>query len=138
MPRDDSRTHQEREANQSREHPLVLVADDEEIVALTLVDILTGEGFRAVAVNDGASAVESAHSLHPDVVLSDVAMPRMNGIEAAKRIRAFLPETRIILFSGYAETTELLAVARQQGHYFEVLAKPIHPEVLLRLLRRTQ
>lgn len=120
------------------EPPLVLVADDETIVADTLVEILSEEGFSAVAVHDGASAVESARRLQPDIVLADVAMPRLNGIEAAKRIREFLPTVRIVLFSGHVETAELLLRAEQEGHTFQVLAKPVSPVALLKVLKTNQ
>jgi CheY-like chemotaxis protein len=117
------------------DRPFVLIADDEAVIADTLVEILNSEGFKAVAVNDGAAAVESAHRLRPDIVLADVSMPRMNGVEAAKKIREISPETRIVLFSGHAETAELLARAKREGHSFEVVAKPLNPIALLKVLR---
>jgi CheY-like chemotaxis protein len=79
--------------------------------------------------------VDHARSLHPDIILADVLMPRLNGVEAARRIREFLPKARILLFSGHAETAELLEHARREGHQFEVLAKPLNPDTLLKILR---
>jgi CheY-like chemotaxis protein len=116
--------------------PAVLVADDEALIRSTVVEILRGEGYDAVAVKDGVAAVECASKLHPDIVLADVSMPAMNGIEAAKRIRAFFPQTRIICFSGHAQSSELLAQARKEGFDFEFLSKPLKPEILIRVLRR--
>ena len=58
-------------------------------------------------------------------------MPDMNGIDAAIQIRSFLPKCKILLFSGQAATADLLETARQQGHEFEILAKPVHPEDFL-------
>ena len=113
----------------------MLVVDDEPVITETLLDILRHEGFRVAAANDGLEAVNKAAQLHPDIVLADVAMPRLNGVEAAKQILAATPQIRIVLFSGQAETADLLAQARAEGYEFEVLAKPVRPDQLLRTLR---
>ena len=62
-------------------------------------------------------------------------MQDMDGIEAAIRIRKFLPSCKILLFSGQAATADLLENARSQGHDFEILAKPVHPAELLAKLK---
>src|SRR5258708_22760425 len=115
--------------------PKVLVADDERVIADTLAIILTKHGYDAPAVYTGTAAVERARSVRPDLVISDVIMPDMNGIDAAIKIRAMLPSCKILLFSGQAATADLLETARQQGHEFEILAKPVHPQDLLAKLR---
>jgi CheY-like chemotaxis protein len=112
----------------------VIVVDDERIIAETLADILNGEGCDATAVSSGLAAVELAREILPDAVISDVAMPDMNGIEAVQLIRAFLPECRIVLFSGHASTADLLKQARAEGNVFELLTKPVRPDALLSLL----
>jgi len=114
----------------------VLVADDEVLIRSTIVAILKAEGYDAVGVKDGVAAVECAQRLEPDVVLADVSMPAMNGIEAAKRIRAALPKTRIICFSGHAESSDLLVQARNAGYHFEFLPKPLKPEALIEALKK--
>ncbi len=111
------------------------MVDDEAVIADTVVEILSHEGFEATAVTDGASAVELAKSFDPDVVLSDVIMPGLNGIEAGIKIRELVPKCKIILFSGQAATVDLLEKARTQGHKFEILAKPISPEKLIAVIR---
>ncbi len=116
--------------------PKVLVVDDEHVIADTLAIILNQSGFDASAVYTGTGAVERAREEKPDLVISDVIMPDMNGIEAAIRIRAMLPGCKILLFSGQAATADLLEKARQEGHEFEILAKPVHPQDLLEKLRR--
>ena len=115
--------------------PRVLVVDDERVIAYTLAIILNQAGFDAAAVYTGTDAVERARSEKPDLVISDVIMPDMNGIEAAIRIRQMLPGCKILLFSGQAATADLLEKARLQGHEFEILAKPVHPQDLLAKLR---
>jgi CheY-like chemotaxis protein len=115
--------------------PRVLVVDDEQVIADTLARILDLNGYEASAVYSGTAAVESARSLQPDLVISDVIMQDMNGIEAAIHIRGFLPSCKILLFSGQAATADLLENARAQGHEFEILAKPVHPADLLAKLK---
>jgi CheY-like chemotaxis protein len=115
--------------------PRVLVVDDEQVIADTLAKILDLNGYEASAVYSGTAAVESARSLQPDLVISDVIMADMNGIEAAIHIRSFLPSCKILLFSGQAATADLLENARAQGHEFEILAKPVHPADLLAKLK---
>ena len=115
--------------------PKVLVVDDERVIADTLAIILNQHGYDASAVYTGTGAVERARNDHPDLIISDVIMPDMNGIEAAINIRRFLPQCKILLFSGQAATANLLESARAQGHEFEILAKPIHPQDLLAKLK---
>lgn len=115
--------------------PKVLVVDDERVIADTLAIILNQSGFDASAVYTGTDAVETARAHEPDLIISDVIMPDMNGIEAAIRIRQLLPDCKILLFSGQAATADLLEKARLEGHEFEILAKPVHPQDLLAKLR---
>jgi CheY-like chemotaxis protein len=115
--------------------PRVLVADDEQVIANTLAIILNQAGFEARAVFSGEKAVEALDSFEPDMLISDVIMTGMTGIEAAIISRQKLPKCKILLFSGQAATADLLEVARAQGHEFEILAKPVHPTDLLAKLR---
>jgi CheY-like chemotaxis protein len=115
--------------------PKVLVADDEQVIANTLAIILNQAGFEARAVFSGEKAVEALDSFQPDMLISDVIMTGMTGIEAAIITRSKLPKCKILLFSGQAATADLLEKARTQGHEFEILAKPVHPTDLLAKLR---
>jgi DNA-binding NtrC family response regulator len=65
------------------------------------------------------------------MLITDVALPGMNGIDLAIHIRRIFPECRIILFSGQASTADLLAAANRDGHQFLLLSKPLHPTDLL-------
>lgn len=115
--------------------PKVLVADDERVIADTLAIILNQCGFEATAVYSGEKAVETARTWRPDMLISDVIMTDLNGIDAAIQIREILPACKILLFSGQAATADLLDRARGQGHEFEILAKPVHPQDLVARLR---
>jgi CheY-like chemotaxis protein len=109
----------------------VIVADDEETISTTLAIILNQAGFEARAVFSGEQVVEILDSFQPEMLITDVVMPGMTGIEVAIAVRSKLPNCKILLFSGQAATADLLERAKTHGHEFEIVAKPIHPTDLL-------
>jgi DNA-binding response OmpR family regulator len=113
----------------------VLVVDDEALIADTLADILQEHGFEARKANSAEEAIEIALRVRPDIVLTDVLMPRMSGVELGIRIREELPGTQIILISGQASTAGILQKAQDEGNWFELLPKPIHPDELIARLK---
>jgi CheY-like chemotaxis protein len=113
----------------------VLVVDDEKLIADTITEILKRNGFNAMGAYSGEQALQIANRFSPDYLLADVLMPFMNGVELAIAIRKSSAATRILLFSGHANSADLLDDARLRGHQFDVVAKPIHPEKLIQLLR---
>lgn len=118
-----------------RDRIRVLVVDDERLITDTICAILNENGFEATPAYSGAEAVEAARARHPDVVLTDVLMPRMSGVELGIRLRQEFPEIKIYLFSGQAATSEMIHRAEADGHRFELFPKPIHPEELIARLR---
>lgn len=114
----------------------VLIADDERVIADTLCAILNGSGYRAHAAYCGEQAVEVAGFLNPDILIIDVIMDGISGIEAAIQISDRDPDCRVILFSGHIAEVDLINDIQAIGRSFEVLAKPIHPLVLLDRLTR--
>jgi len=119
----------------------VLVVDDEHVIADTLAIILNQAGFNASAAYTGNEAVELARSEKPSLIICDVVLTPndpagMTGIDAAINIQRFLPECKVLLFSGQAATSDLLEKARARGHDFDILAKPVHPQDLLAKLRQ--
>jgi CheY-like chemotaxis protein len=121
--------------HENRVKPKVLVVDDERVIADTLAMILNQSGFDARAVYSGEKAVEMASTFTPDMLITDVIMADLNGIDAAIMIRSILPKIKILLFSGQAATADLLEKARAKGYEFEILAKPVHPQDLLSRLQ---
>ena len=115
--------------------PRIIVADDEEVIANTLAMILNQSGFEARAVYSGESALELVQSFRPDMLISDVIMQGITGIETAIMTRTMLPTCKVLLFSGQARTANLLEQARAQRYEFEILGKPIHPSDLLARMR---
>ena len=113
----------------------VLIADDERVIADTLAAILNQGGFEARAVYSCIKALEIAPEFKPDLLLADVIMSDLNGIEAAIRMKALLPNIRVFLLSGQTATPELLERANATGYGFEILTKPLHPKELISRLQ---
>jgi CheY-like chemotaxis protein len=109
----------------------VLIVDDERRIADTSALILQGVGFQTAVAYDGACGIDRCREFQPHLVLTDVVMPGMSGIEMAITIHREFPQCAILLISGQAATADMLEAARRQGHSFELLAKPVHPNVLL-------
>ena len=121
-----------------REKVRVLVVDDEEIIASSLAMILRQDGFTSEFYTNPADALNSARLEAPDLLISDVVMPQMTGIELAIRVKEICPLCQVLLFSGQSATADLLEDARMTGHEFQLLQKPIHPTNLLAAIRATQ
>lgn len=112
----------------------VLIADDERVIADTLGMILRAKGYETQSVYSGETAVAAAKHMKPDILITDVVMGEMNGIEAANLIHGQWPDCRIILFSGTVTSYDLLRESNTDGQQFELLMKPIHPSALLEQL----
>jgi CheY-like chemotaxis protein len=119
----------------------IIVVDDEPVIADTLVNILEGEGHDALAVSNGESAIKFVQMMHPawpDLLVTDVIMPGMDGVETAKEMLRLAPGCRIILFSGQVASSDLLLKAKAEGYCFEILPKPVNPDILLAAINRVQ
>ena len=94
----------------------ILVADDQEAVRMRVCAALTSqEGFEVCAeASNGKEAVEKARELDPDLILLDITMPVLNGLDAARLIRAFAPETPIVILSVH-KSRQLMEEARKIG-----------------------
>jgi DNA-binding NtrC family response regulator len=108
-----------------------MVVDDESSIADTLAEILCRNGYAAVAEYDADSALESALLTPPEMLITDVVLAGMNGIDLAIHIKRIFPDCKIILFSGQASTEDLLSAANREGHHFVLLSKPLHPTDLM-------
>jgi CheY-like chemotaxis protein len=114
----------------------ILVVDDEKRIADTLALILESKGYVSEAAYDGATALEICRARTPNLMISDVVMPGMSGIELSIAIRRDFPSCQVLLFSGQAATAEMLEDASTHGHHFELLAKPVHPVDLLERVKQ--
>ena len=113
----------------------ILVVDDEKRIADTLALVLQSRDYVVATAYDGLQAYHSCRKVLPRLVITDVVMPQMNGIELAIKLRSEMPPCTILLFSGQAATADMLRDANERGFDFELLAKPVHPEVLLQKVK---
>ena len=109
----------------------IFVVDDEPVIASSLAAILQMNGFCAKSFTSPLEALAAARAESPDLVISDVAMRGVSGVDLAIQMRAQYPACKILLFSGQAATLDLLEGARAQGYDFRLLQKPVHPSQFL-------
>lgn len=112
--------------------PLLMILDDDNAVRQTWTIIFRQQGYEVVPVDRGEAAIDAAQDRAPDILLADIHLPDMSGIEAAQRVQRIAPRCHILLISGDGESSEVLNAARAQGVTFEVLPKPISPPDLIR------
>jgi DNA-binding response OmpR family regulator len=111
--------------------PLVLVVDDEPLITETLAVILNSNGLAALTAPDAGEALEIAALMPPELLIADLSMPGMNGLDMAVEMIRMAPDCRVILFSGHATANEMYAQMLSRGHDFTWLVKPVHPADLL-------
>lgn len=118
--------------DQSPNAPVVLVVDHERPVADSLVMMLKQQGYAAEAAYDTETALEMALLVPPELLLTDVALPGMGGIELGIAVQKAAPDCRVLLLSEQAASSDPSTDSRQPGHNgFGVLGKPVHPDALL-------
>jgi two-component system, cell cycle response regulator CpdR len=101
----------------------ILLAEDEEAMRTYLARALENAGYSVVAVDRGTEAVPHLESEHFDLLLSDIVMPEMDGIELAQRCNEVSPATKVMFITGFAAVT--LKASREQPRA-KVLSKPFH------------
>src|SRR5579862_9906520 len=107
-----------------RKHRVFVVEDDPRLRSV-LVRLLTDWGYETGMASDGVEALERIPRFHPSVVISDLRMPRMDGLQLLSRLRAMFPDLSFILLSGYEHlTTAQIAVAAGACRFLE---KPLDP-----------
>jgi len=114
----------------------ILIADDHAIVRKGIRALLATEADIEVVgeAADGKEAVEKAERLHPDVILMDLVMPGMDGIEATRRITTRQPETRILVLTSFAEDEKVFPALKAGALGY--LLKDAGPEELVRAIRQ--
>ena len=103
--------------------PRILLAEDEEAMRTYLARALTNAGYRVEAVDRGTDAVPLLESENFDLLLSDIVMPEMDGIELAHRCAEISPRTKVMFITGFAAVS--LRASREQPTA-KVLSKPFH------------
>ena len=115
----------------------LMIVDDEEEIRLGVIKKINWEKYGFIVVGDaenGKEALEIAEKLHPDVIMTDIKMPFMDGLELGKRIADLMPSTKIIIFSG----SDDLEYAHQaiKINVVEYVLKPINSIELIEVLKR--
>ena len=103
--------------------PRILLPEDEEAMRAYLERALTNAGYAVTSVDRGTEALPLLESEHFDLLLSDIVMPEMDGIELAQRCAEVSPQTKVMFITGFAAVS--LRASREQPHA-KVLSKPFH------------
>ncbi|MDD2321175.1 MAG: response regulator, partial [Geobacteraceae bacterium] len=111
----------------------ILVVDDEDSIRTSLAGILEDEGFRVMFANDGVTALDVVKKELPDLVLLDIWMPRMDGIETLQKLKELHPALLVIMMSGHG-TIETAVKSTKMGAY-DFIEKPLSLEKLLLCIR---
>ena len=115
----------------------VLVVDDEDVVCRSYERVLSNAGFEVEKANDGSQAFDRIGKRDYDVMLADLRMPGMDGLQVVRKMRETRPNMKVIVVTGYP-TQETLLEAERLG-VAEYLTKPVAPaELLLAVLRVAQ
>jgi DNA-binding response OmpR family regulator len=113
----------------------VFVVNDEAILSSTLSAILRLNGFAAFSFTDSLRALESALLEPPALLISDLMMPELSGIDLALQIRALSPSCRVFLFAGDQASVDLPRTAHRLDTNLHILPRPVRPSTLLELIR---
>lgn len=108
----------------------ILVVDDDLTIALTLGEILEEQGYEVAIAFSGEQAVAEAADLIPDLLISDVCMGELNGVEAATAITAMLPDCKVLFLSGIASMSDVMSAAPARLVY-SFMSKPMRSLNLL-------
>jgi CheY-like chemotaxis protein len=116
--------------------PTVLVVDDDPALLDSLKLLLEVDGFAVTTAENGVRGLQAFRNRGPDIVLIDVMMPKLDGIESVRQMRRERPDAKIVVMSGEARLgqPDLQRTAQELGAV-AVLRKPIDPNVLAALLR---
>ena len=109
----------------------VLIVDDERWTSDTLATIFSIAGYESRSTYSAEEALEIITTWQPALVILDVVLPRMNGIDLAIDLACRHPAYQLLLFSVNPGTAQLMRAAAQAGHPFEILEKPVHPDLML-------
>jgi DNA-binding NtrC family response regulator len=115
--------------------PRIFLVDDEEMISLTAAAILRRSGFEVTAFTNPLESLAAAFFGQPDLLVSDLTMPELSGIELAVQLQQVCPMCRILLISGVVGTAHPM-LEEMHGHRFDLLAKPLEPVLLIHEVRR--
>lgn len=112
----------------------VLIVDDEERIVQSIAGVLEDEGFQVAAAKSGEEAIGVFQKEEPDIVLLDIWMPEMDGIEVLKKLKRMSADCQVIMISGHATISTAMAAVKLGA--FDFIEKPLSLDVLLTTIRR--
>jgi two-component system nitrogen regulation response regulator GlnG len=112
----------------------ILIVDDEKISRTILSSLVKQEGFEALVVHDGDAALKMISSEVPDILLTDVKMPGMDGMEVLKKAKSLDPDLPVVLITAHAELQEAVQAIKAGAH--DYLAKPLDNQEVIRVVHR--
>ena len=112
----------------------ILIVDDEASIRKSLEGVLSDEGYTCALAGDGADALAQLQSIHPSLVILDIWMPGMDGIETLRRMKAAQPETPVIMMSGHATISTAVKATKTGASDF--IEKPLELDLVLNAIRR--
>jgi DNA-binding response OmpR family regulator len=118
-------------ADGGADRPVVLVVNKEPDIADAVSEILSHHGYAAITAYDGEDALETALLIPPQLVIADIGLPGISGIEVATVLKKELPDCKVLLLYGQQDHSDKLASAKSAGHKFQLVGKPVHPIDLL-------
>jgi two-component system NarL family response regulator len=123
--------------SQQKEEKCVLLADDHRLLLEGLTNLLDAHGLQVVgAARDGQEAVALAHVLKPDVILMDIRMPVCDGLEATRRIKAEMPEAKIVILTTSTDEQDLFEAVKSGAYGY--LLKSMDADELFECLEQAQ
>jgi two-component system, OmpR family, response regulator VicR len=113
----------------------ILIAEDEQLIADTLRQIFRLNGYDVDTAYNKQAALQLAKEHPPDVLLSNVFLGDGTGLDLAREVRRFYPQSKVLLISGQNDASELLADAAAHGENFQIVPKPVNPNRLLAIIK---
>ena len=114
----------------ARNRERILVVEDDDVSRETMTDVLSHAGYDVVAAADGYEALSIAARGPPDLMLSDLQMPGIDGVELTRRLHTFARGVPVVLTTGMSDTRDVVTAARSYGAV-ACLAKPMNVDELL-------
>ena len=112
----------------------ILIVDDAEFLRVRISKMLIGNGHQVIEANNGLVAVSTYKTERPDVVLMDITMPEMDGLQALKEIRSFDPKAKVVMLTALGQESVVLEAIKSGARDFVV--KPFEPDRVLNAIRK--
>jgi DNA-binding NtrC family response regulator len=114
--------------------PKILIVDDDKTICTALASLVREEGLNAMIARDGATALEKIRSEAHDLMLTDIKMPGMDGMELMRRARDVDPNLPVVMITAYAEVHDAVGAIKAGAH--DYLSKPFNNQEVLRVIHR--